>query len=202
MTIATDLKHKLEVVAKKVTPGPSNRQKVIVIGSQYHVGHATLLALRSLHDDSVQAFAGTDDKIQNSLDIDGIQYVKADLADKVSLARSLVGYDSAYIVVPGKQKGGVQFAVNGIEAAKEAGVKFVLLMSVIGQDSDESTSEKEFQPIRDAVEASGLDYAIVRLPLEPETLVAVGDVGKESAKILADPSEHVGKEYRLEAATQ
>jgi uncharacterized protein YbjT (DUF2867 family) len=199
MTIAKDLKDKLKHVAKKINPSPASRKKVIVIGSKYHVGEATLLALTSLHNDAVQAYAGTEDKIKNPVDLEGVQTVQTNLADPAGLARSLVGYDAAYIVVPG-HSGGIQLTLNGIQAAKEADVKFLLLMSVISQNSDESTFEEEFQPIRDAVEESGMDYTIVRLPLDAETPVAVGDAGKAAAEILSHPSKHAGKEYKLETA--
>ncbi|KAG7360694.1 NADPH-binding protein [Nitzschia inconspicua] len=199
MTIVEGLKEKLKIVSKNLQLSSASRKKVIVIGSQYHIGRATLLALSSLHDETVDAYAGTDDKIMNAANIDGIQDVQANLADTAGLARSLVGYDAAYIVVP-CHGGGTQLTINGIQAAKQADVKFILLLSVIGQDSDEATFEKKFQPIRDAVEDSGIEYSIIKLPLEPEKPVAVGDVGKESAKILADPSDHVGKEYKFEAS--
>jgi len=197
-TIAGNIKESLKVLAKKVSPSSTSRKKVIVIGSEYHVAKATLLALAAIHDDTVQAFAGTEDKLANSFDLEGIETVQVDLKDNASLARSLEGFDAAYIVVPGHSRG-VQMTLNGIEAAKDAGVKFVLLLSVMKSGVDETTFAKEFKPVEDAIEQSGLDYALVRLPLEEEH-IAVGDVGKESAKILADPEEHVGKKYILEAS--
>ena len=198
MAIASDMKHKLKVLSKKISPSAGTRKKVIVIGSEYHVGHATLLALTQLHDDEVEAFAGTKDKVANPVDLP-IQTVKADMADKSALTRSLVGYDGAYIVVPGN-KSGISLTINGIQAAKEADVKFVLLLSVLPTGMDEATYETEFSPVKEEIEKSGIDYAVVRLPLEADTPVAVGDVGKESAKILAHPSKHAGKTYNLEAA--
>ena len=198
MAIASDMKHKLKVLSKKISPSAGTRKKVIVIGSEYHVGHATLLALTQLHDDEVEAFAGTKDKVANPVDLP-IQTVKADMADKSALTRSLVGYDGAYIVVPGN-KSGISLTINGIQAAKEADVKFVLLLSVLPTGMDEATYETEFAPVKEEIEKSGIDYAVVRLPLEADTPVAVGDVGKESAKILAHPSKHAGKTYNLEAA--
>lgn len=85
------------------------------------------------------------------------------LADKAGLTTSLVPYDAAYIVVPGHESG-TQLAINGIDAAKEAGIKFVLLLSVVPRDTDEATFEKEFEPVKDALENSGIDHAVVRLP--------------------------------------
>ncbi|KAL3910835.1 MAG: hypothetical protein SGILL_007531 [Bacillariaceae sp.] len=197
MAIATEMKEKLKVLSKKISPSAGSRQKVIVIGSEYHVGHATLLALTQLHDDEVEAFAGTKDKVANAVDLP-IQTVKADMADKAGLTRSLVGYDSAYIIVP-SNKSGISLTMNGIQAAKDADVKFVLLLCVVPTDVNEEEYETEFAPVKEEIEKSAIDYAVVRLPLEAHTPVAVGDVGKESAKILAHPSKHAGKTYTLEA---
>jgi uncharacterized protein YbjT (DUF2867 family) len=199
MTITSNLKEKLKLLSKKVSTSAGSRKKVIVIGSEYHVGHATLLALTKIHDDAVDAYAGTKDKVANPVDLDGVQTVKADLADKAGLARSLVGYDAAYIIVPGNASG-ISLTVNGIQAAKEADVKFVLLLSVVPIDTDDSRFEEEFAPVKDAIETSEIDFAIVRLRLEAKTPVAVGDIGKESAQILANPSKHAGKTYDLETS--
>ncbi|KAL3921100.1 MAG: hypothetical protein SGILL_002928 [Bacillariaceae sp.] len=199
MPVTSEIKEKLKLWTKRIGPSASSRKKVVVIGSDYHVGKATVLALTKIHDDAVEAYAGTDDKLVHPVDIDGVQTVKADLADKINLSMALTVYDSAYIVVP-LHAGGVQLTINGIEAAKEAGIKFVLLLAVIPRDTDDTTFEKEFAPAKDAIERCGIDFAIVRLPLDDDTPIAVGDAGKESASILAHPSQHVGKTYSLETA--
>lgn len=196
--------------------------KVIVVGASGYVGKATLAALVSRHADSVQAVAGV--RNPDKFSMDNVTAVAADMGDKAALTETLKGYDSVYLVVPGHEDR-TQLALNGLEAAKEAGVGFVLVLSVLTAGSD-SVFGKQFAPIEAKAKESGLNYAIVRLPLFidnnwahlgtikgadgptfydprdsslPHTPVAVADVGKASADILANPSKHFGKTYKLVA---
>merc|ERR1712110_1088782 len=130
------------------------------------------------------------------------------------------GYDSVFLVTPGHEQR-TQLALNGIEAAKKAGVKFLLELSVLTTGTN-SIFGKQFSPIENATKNSGLKHAIVRLPLfmdnnyanaesikmqstfydprDPSKLhtpVAVSDVGKAAADILASPHKHYGKTYKL-----
>jgi uncharacterized protein YbjT (DUF2867 family) len=142
------------------------------------------------------------------------------LEDKDSLSKALIGVDSVFLLVPGHEQR-TELAMNGIEAAKDAGVKFVLLMWVLTSGAN-SVFGQHFAPVEKKAKESGLDYAILRLPLfidnnyahvasikdqstfydprDPTKLhtpVAVADVGKAAADILADPSKHYGKTYKL-----
>jgi uncharacterized protein YbjT (DUF2867 family) len=198
----------------------SSSKKVIVIGSSGYIGKATLAALTSRHADKVQAFAGVrnPDKFGT---MDKVETVKADMGDKATLTETLKGFDSAFLVVPGSEQR-TELAINAIEAAKEAGLKFLLVLSVLTSGT-ESIFGKQFEPIEAKVKESGIDYAIVRLPLfidnnyanvgsikgqstfydprDPTKLhtpVAVSDVGKAAADILASPfKKHNGKTYKL-----
>ena len=192
---------------------------VIVIGSSGYIGKATLAALTSRHAGKVQAFAGVRNPDRFDT-MDKVEAVQADMGDKAALAEALKGFDSAFLVVPGHENR-TELAINGIEAAKAAGLKFLLVLSVLTSGTD-SIFGKQFKPIEAKLKESGLDYAIVRLPLfmdnnyanvgsikgqstfydprDPTKLhtpVAVSDVGKAAADILADPSKHNGKTYKL-----
>jgi uncharacterized protein YbjT (DUF2867 family) len=197
----------------------SSPRRVIVVGASGYIGRATLGALASRHSDTVQAFAGvrrpdTFEKMEN------VETVTADMGDKAALAMTLKGYDAAYLVIPGDIDR-TQLGINGIEAAKEAGVKFLLVLSVLSVGT-ETIFGRQFAPIEEAAQKCGLDYAIVRLPIfmdnhwantwsvkeqstfydprdgtKMHTPVAVSDVGKACADILADPTKHVGATYHL-----
>jgi uncharacterized protein YbjT (DUF2867 family) len=136
--------------------------KVIVIGSSGYIGKATLAALTSRHADKVQAFAGVrnPDKFDT---MDNVETVKADMGDKAALTETLKGFDSAFLVVPGHEQH-TELAINAIEAAKEAGLKFLLVLSVLTSGTD-SVFGKQLEPIEAKAKESGIDYAIVRLPL-------------------------------------
>lgn len=183
------------------------------------IGKATLAALTSRHGSKLQVHAGirNPDKFGT---MDGVTNVKADMGDKTTLSETLKGFDGVFVVVPGHEQR-IELALNVIKAAKEAGVNFILMLSVLTSGTD-TIFGKQFAPIEEETKKSGLDYAIVRLPLfmdnnyasvgsikdqstfydprgseKVHTPVAVADVGKAAADILASPSKHRRKTYKL-----
>ena len=197
---------------------PSNRKRSIVVGASGYIGKATLAALTSRHK-SIQAYAGVrnPEKFEPMEDVEAI---KADMGDKVELTRTLRGFDTAFLVIPGHINR-TELGINAIVAAHDAGVKSIVVLSVLTSGTD-SIFGKQFDPIEETVKGIGIDYAIVRLPLfidnnyanvgsikdqgtfydprdprKPHTPVAVVDVGKAVADILADPEKHTGKTYKL-----
>jgi uncharacterized protein YbjT (DUF2867 family) len=147
--------------------------------------------------------------------------VKADMGDKDALTTALKGFNTVFLVIRGHEQR-TELGINAIEATKEAGVKFTVVLSVLTPGTD-SIFGKQFDPIEEKTkETFGADYAIIRLPLfmdnnyahvgsikdqdtfydprDPSKLhtpVAAGDVGKAVADIMADPSKHAGKTYKL-----
>jgi uncharacterized protein YbjT (DUF2867 family) len=193
--------------------------KVIIVGASGYIGKATLAALTSRHSETLQVYAGVRNP-EKFGHMDKVKTVEADMGDKDRLTEALKGFESVFLVVPGHEQR-TELAINGIEAAKDAGVKFVLLLSVVTSGTD-SVFGQQFAPVETQAKESGLEYAIVRLPLfidnsyahvasikdqstfydprDPTKLhtpVAVADVGKAAADILADPSKHYGKTYKL-----
>lgn len=214
------LNRKAKVQENDLTP---STQKVIVVGASGYVGKATLAALTARHSNQVQVFAG----VRNPEKFDAMEKVTtvaADMGDKAALTQTLKGFDSVYLVVPGHENR-TQLAINGLQAAKQAGVNFVLVLSVATAGTD-SIFGQQFAPIEVTAKTIGINYAIVRLPLfidnnwahvgsikghdaptfydprdptKRHTPVAVSDVGKASADILANPAKHHGKTYTLVA---
>jgi len=198
----------------------STPTKVIILGASGYVGKATLASLTSRHGQQVkQVHAGVrnPEKFET---MEGVTAVPADMNDKESLAQVLKGYDSVFLVTPGHEQR-TQLALNGIEAAKKAGVKFILVLSVLTSGTN-SIFGKQFALIENETKNSGLKHAIVRLPLfmdnnyanaesikmqstfydprdpsKRHTPVAVSDVGKAAADILASPHKHYSKTYKL-----
>jgi uncharacterized protein YbjT (DUF2867 family) len=195
--------------------------KAIVVGASGSVGKATLAALISRHSSTVEVYAGV--RNPNKFDtMDGVQVVQADMGEKDALTAVLKGFDTAFLVTPGHEQR-TELGTNAIEAAKEAGVKFIILVSVLTSGTD-SIFGKQFDPLERKIKEvdSASDYAIVRLPLfidntyanvgsikdqgtfydprDPTKLhtpVAIADVGKAVADIIASPSKHSNKTYKL-----
>jgi uncharacterized protein YbjT (DUF2867 family) len=196
----------------------SSQSKIIVVGASGYIGKSTLAALVSRHAKGVSTTAGVRDP--SKFEMEGVTSVKADMGDKVALTKTLKGYDRAFLVIPGHENR-IELGTNALEAAKEAGVKHVLLLSVLTSETD-SIFGRHFKPLEDKVKELGIDFTIVRLPLfvdnnyahadsiksqgtfyvphgadKMHTPATVADIGKASADILATPGKHIGKVYKL-----
>jgi uncharacterized protein YbjT (DUF2867 family) len=201
----------------------SPNKKVIVVGASGSIGKATLAALVSRHGSSVDIYAGVRDPSKFGT-MDGVSVVTADMGDKAGLTAALQGFDSVYLVIPGHEER-TELGLSGLEAAKEAGVKFVLLLSVLTADETTTIFGRQFLPLETRVKELGIAYAIVRLPIfidnnyahvgsikdpnqstfydptdptKPFTPISVSDAGKAGADILAQSADlHNGKTYKL-----
>ena len=140
--------------------------------------------------------------------------------DALSITLREGAYDSVFLVVPGHEDR-TSLTINALEAAKDAATKFVLVLSVLTSGTD-TIFGRQFKTIEETTKSIGVNHAIIRLPLfmdnnyanvgsikdqatfydprDPSKLhtpVAVGDVGKAAADILANPNKHSGKTYKL-----
>jgi uncharacterized protein YbjT (DUF2867 family) len=96
--------------------------------------------------------------------MENVRAVKAGMGDKDALTTALKGFDTAFLVIPGHEQR-TELGINAIKAAKEAGVKFVVVLSVVTCGAD-SIFGKQFDPIEEKTKENfGAAYAIVRLPL-------------------------------------
>ena len=194
-----------------------------MIGASGYIGTATVAALAAKYADKVEVGAGVrnPDKADKLKAIAGVSVVQATMGDKENLKSVLKGVDSLYIVTPGA-KDRAPLTIATAEAAKEAGVKFLLVVSVPTANLTDTIFGAQLSEVEDKVEKLGVPYAFLRLPFfvenlwlfkdsiagqgaiyypvdpdKPYTSVAVEDVGKAGAAILADPSKHAGKKYTL-----
>ena len=202
----------------KSTSVANTKPKVLVLGASGYIGQATLSSLVSRHGSNLKVYAGVRDPTK--FDMEGVSTIKADMNDKATLTSVLRDFDRLYIVTPGHEQR-TQLAINAVEAAKAAGVKFVLGLSVATTGTD-TIFGKQFVAIEKSLKTAGLKNAIVRLPIfmdnfyanaqpikengtfydprdptKPHTPVTVADAGKASADILAHPEKHFGKVYTL-----
>lgn len=194
--------------------------KILVLGASGYVGKATLASLVERHGSKLEISAGVRDPSKFSK-MDGVNVVEADMGKPEELTRLLQNFDRVFIVTPGHEER-TKLALNALQAAKDASIDFALFLSVPTVETD-TIFGKQFKPIEQAVKNSGLrGFAVVRLPLfidnnyanvqsikesatfydarnayKPHTPVAVADVGKASADILARPKKHIGKTYTL-----
>ena len=196
---------------------------VLVIGASGNVGTATVAALAAKYADKVEIRAGVrnPDKADKLKAIAGVTVVQATMGDKENLKSTLKGVDSLYIVIPGA-KDRAPLTIATAEAAKDAGVKYLLVLSIPTANLTNTVFGAQLSEIEDKIGKLGVPHTFLRLPFfvenlwgfkdsivgqgaiycpvdpeKPHTPVVVEDAGKAAAAILADPSKHAGKTYTI-----
>eukprot|EP00730_Choanoeca_flexa_P004432 TRINITY_DN11694_c0_g1_i1.p1 TRINITY_DN11694_c0_g1~~TRINITY_DN11694_c0_g1_i1.p1 ORF type:complete len:320 (+),score=110.93 TRINITY_DN11694_c0_g1_i1:390-1349(+) len=203
--------------------------RVVTIGTSGYVGSATVATLASdAYRSLVAVEAGVRDPASDKAKElaaagSNVKVVAADMNDTSSLTHTLQNADAVFVIVPGHIER-EQLAKNAINAAKAANVKFILLVSVLTADTD-SIFGRQFKPVEDHLIASNVPYAILRLPFFLDNLfasqqsvqsegkiyapavskakftpIAVQDIGAAAAAILANPTAHHKKLYKLTMA--
>ena len=91
----------------------------------------------------------------------GIQQVAADATDLDSLATAFNGVKRFFSVSP-LVENLVELGVNAIEAAKSAGVRYIVRSSALGAGEKSITVGRLHREVEKAVEDSGIPYTILR----------------------------------------
>ena len=140
---------------------------VFVIGASGNVGAATVTALSAKYADKVEIRAGVRnpeaaDKLKG---LNGVTLVAAEMGgDRDKLVTTLRGVDALFIVTPGT-KDRAELAISTAEAAKDAGVKFLLVVSVLTADLTNTVFGAQFTKLERAVAQLGVTHSFLRLPL-------------------------------------
>lgn len=128
---------------------------ILVLGATGTVGHETVKALKAK---GVAMRAGSRDpkKAEALLGIDAFAW---DWEAPQSWAAALAGVDSLFLLTPAGTTKDADYGIAAVEAAKQAGVKKIVRLSVIGADQDPASAHAR---VEKAVEASGLKWVHVR----------------------------------------
>lgn len=197
---------------------------VFVIGASGKIGSATLSALAGKYAETVEIRAGTrdPDKVPDSIKVPGVTIVKATMGEKEKLLETFKGVDALFIVTPGISSNRAVLTIVTAEAAKEAGVKFIMVVSTPYVAYPNTDGMKQFKEIEDKIPQLEVPYCILRLSpfydnfsvykanmtsdsifygsvYSNENVAGLDttDAGKAAASILADYSKHDGKMYQL-----
>ena len=198
---------------------------VFVIGATGSIGAATVTELANKYADKLDIRAGVrnPEKADKLKALPGVRVVQAEMgpSPEKNLVETLKGVHTLYINTPGAEKR-APLAIATAEAAKSAGVKHIVVVSIFAADHVDNAFGSQFHQIESAVKDLGVPYTILRLPLfydnffglkdeikshssisspvdptKPFASIASEDAGKAGAVILADPSKHVNKTYKL-----
>ena len=196
---------------------------VFVIGATGTIGSATVAALAEKYADKVEIRAGVrnPDKADKLRAIAGITIVKAEMGKKDELVNTFKGVNALYIVTPAVQNQ-AELAIATAETAEEAGVKAVVVVSLLIAGLTKTVFGRNFMEIEDTISKLRVPYTFLRLPLfvenywafkdsivgqstiyspvdptKPFTPVVVEDAGKAAAVIFVYPTKHANKTYNI-----
>ena len=199
----------------------ASKPVVFVIGASGNIGSATVSALAAKYADKVEIRAGVrnPDKAPESIKAPGVTIVQAVMGEKEKLKEIFKGVDALFIVTPGVKERASLTTLTA-EAAKEAGVKFLMVIS--GRPSPNTFLGKQLQEVEDNVIKVGVPHCFIYLPFfmevnwrrrktivgqsafyaslppnTPNIYVVIEDAGKATAAILADYTKHEGKSYDI-----
>jgi uncharacterized protein YbjT (DUF2867 family) len=191
---------------------------IAVVGATGNTGRATVKELKALGENPLSVVRSAD-KAREVLGADA-NIAVADVDDRAGMEKALKGVERVFIVTGHNPKSDAQ-QINIIEAAKAAGVKFVLKVSggrgVVGPDA-ESVVGRGHHTVEEHLKKSGMQWCILSpglfmqnvmgqaasiknegkmvLPFPKDlkmSFVDVRDTAAVAARILKDPSKHHGK---------
>ncbi len=195
---------------------------ILVTGATGNIGRALIAELHALGASPI-AGSPTGESVLGSAGR------KVDFSDPTSLAAAFAGVDTLFLLFPLVPEK-IRLAQNAADAARAAGVRFILRSSGAGADASSQIAIAKLQGTIDhIITGSGIPCCFVRpngfmqntltyyagmlragtlyLPMADAaiSMVDVRDIAAVDARILLDPQKHAGQAYTVtgpEALTQ
>lgn len=149
------------ISAQDKAAGKTNRdmKKVIVVGASGSLARFVIDTLRHLPNVQLTLLARNRNGIVNNDTADCI-IVEADVTDYGKLKNAISGQDIVYVNLAGDLE---SMTKNIVKAMEEAGVKRIIAISSIGiYNTPLKPVLIPYKKLADIIEASGLDYTILR----------------------------------------
>jgi uncharacterized protein YbjT (DUF2867 family) len=134
-------------------------KNVIILGASGNIAKHVIDALVGKYDVNLTLFLRNKAKLRNK---DGSKYriIEGDVLDYEKLKEAIKGQDIVYVNLAGDLEA---MAKNTVKAMQENGVKRIIAISSIGIYATPLHSMlKPYRTLADVIEASGLDYTILR----------------------------------------
>lgn len=187
---------------------------ILVTGATGNIGRELV---RTLHAAGADVLAGS----TRGVDVEGVPGRRVDFTDTATLTDAFHNIDRLFLLfplVPDK----LDLARNAVEAARAAGVRYILRSSGAGADTGSPVALSRLQGEVDAVIAgSGIDWTVIRPSNFMQNIITlfggmvrsgtlylphadgrsgyidVRDIAGAAAAILSDPAPHAGRAYPL-----
>lgn len=136
-----------------------NVKKVVVIGATGSLAQYVIEATKKIENVELTLFARTPNRLSKKLS-EGTKVEQGDALKINDLKNAISGQDIVYVNLAGDLD---KMSQNIITAMKETGVKRIIAISSIGiYNEPVQPILKPYRKLADNIEASGLDYTIIR----------------------------------------
>lgn len=134
-------------------------KNVLIIGASGSLAQAVIPALKALPDVKLTLLVRKTSRL-NADAADGATVIEGDAMRIETLRRAIVGQHIVYVNLAGDLE---PMAKNIVKVMQEEGVKRIIAISSIGiYDTPMKPVLKPYRALADVIEASGLDYTILR----------------------------------------
>lgn len=149
---------------------------ILVIGATGNVGRPTVAALLE-KGASVRALSRSADNIAKLPE--GVAGVIGDLETGAGLEAACSGVERVFLITSNGETE-AQRGLNAVAAAKKAGVKHIVFLSVKNPDGEPAVPHYQAKlPIEEAIQHSGMDWTILRCNFFMQTDLSIIPVIKE-----------------------
>ena len=134
-------------------------KKVVIIGATGSLAHYVIESIKELQHIELSLFVRNKSRLSKSA-TEGCVVTEGDATNFNDVKNAITGQDIVYVNLAGKLE---VMAKNIVKAMKEAGVRRIVAISSIGIYENPLRSVLiPYRKLADIVEASGLDYTILR----------------------------------------
>ena len=134
-------------------------KKVVIIGATGSLAHYVIESIKELQHIELSLFVRNKSRLSKSA-TEGCVVTEGDATNFNDVKNAIAGQDIVYVNLAGKLE---VMAKNIVKAMKEAGVRRIVAISSIGIYENPLRSVLiPYRKLADIIEASGLDYTILR----------------------------------------
>lgn len=134
-------------------------KKLVVIGATGSLAQYVIEAAKDLKDTALTLFVRNKNRLSKNIVAD-CTVLEGDAMNDVDVKKAIQGQDIVYVNLAGNLEA---MATNIVKAMQEAGVKRIIAISSIGiYQTPLKTVLIPYRKLADVIEASGLDYTILR----------------------------------------
>ena len=139
--------------------GNSYMKKVIILGASGNIARHVTDILSTKEDIQLTLFHRSKNRLRNK-NVSKSSIIEGDVLDYDQLKEAIRGQDIVYVNLAGDLE---TMARNIVNAMKETGVRRIIAISSIGiYETPAKPVLKPYRKLADAIEASSLDYTILR----------------------------------------